>query len=766
MSAPRKTASPPLVADESFPLWLDGFAFALLVARWFMPAEGVYRGDSLWIAQLWLLWAAIAAWTVHRLEIPWKPKWNALTAGITLLIAGHLISAILVCVTQGQKRAAMNGFWEWVSLAVTVIWLGSRARAAGHHRQMVIAVLAVSTALSGFGLWQRAVIQPALSQSVLEFDALERDLPELTGSARRLALRRYQTLRDELGPDYVSLDTNGRQAMRQRLIGSTEPLGLFALTNTFAALLVVALFTGGELVAGRPLRWRSAIRIACLLLVALTLLLTKSRTAFAGAALGACAGAVLILAGSPGRGRRILWVGSAIIGLGVMLLIAATAIGGLDWKVIGEATKSLRYRGEYWQSTWGVIQEHPVAGVGPGNFRAHYLAYKLPQSSEEILDPHDLFLDVWVNGGLLSLCGAIGICLVVGFSLVAWRESAVPPSARRISQALIPLALIAGCLFVAVETWLFEGTFDSRAAILGIVAAIAAWWIDGRDESARMWRQSAVAAGWIALTVHLLGAGGIGMPAISQLWLWLAIAATTREATTVRDASTSSWRAMLMRERQLCGESFTPKLPALTAAVTLLLAATQFLTSTAPVMQSRTFIAAAETAVLRGNLPQAQHDLEVAAAADRFDPEPRRRLAQIAFANWRDTGADESMERAIRWETEAIERDPQNPHDFRLMGEMHLARFEKDRRDKDADTAEVWLRQAVARYPHHAQTQGALARAAHASGHFADAAHAAEYALKLDRENRELGHYDRLLTDDVVARLQETLAKSKASPPR
>ncbi len=51
-------------------------------------------------------------------------------------------------------------------------------------------------------------------------------------------------------------------------------------------------------------------------------------------------------------------------------------------------------------------------GVGPGNFAAPYLRYKLPEASEEILDPHNLFLEVWATGGfwaLLALMAAVGV---------------------------------------------------------------------------------------------------------------------------------------------------------------------------------------------------------------------------------------------------------------------------------------------------------------------------------------------------------------------
>ena len=51
-------------------------------------------------------------------------------------------------------------------------------------------------------------------------------------------------------------------------------------------------------------------------------------------------------------------------------------------------------------------------GVGPGNFGGPYLKYKLPESSEEILDPHNMFIEVWATAGVLGIarpCGRAGI---------------------------------------------------------------------------------------------------------------------------------------------------------------------------------------------------------------------------------------------------------------------------------------------------------------------------------------------------------------------
>ena len=147
-------------------------------------------------------------------------------------------------------------------------------------------------------------------------------------------------------------------------------------------------------------------------LVGYVFLLTKSRTAYAAAGMAVLLVLVRVWLWqrlSLRQARTVLLVG--LISL-AGLAATASATGGLDRLVLLESGKSLRYRMEYWSSTLQMLGGNRgawVTGVGLGNFRAEYLAFKLPQSSEEIADPHNAWLDVWSNGGLMGLVGLLGI---------------------------------------------------------------------------------------------------------------------------------------------------------------------------------------------------------------------------------------------------------------------------------------------------------------------------------------------------------------------
>ncbi len=89
--------------------------------------------------------------------------------------------------------------------------------------------------------------------------------------------------------------------------------------------------------------------------------------------------------------------------------------------MLSEAGKSLGYRLEYWQATWAMIGDHPWFGCGPGNFQDAYMRYKLPQASEEIQDPHNLFFEVWATAGtpaMLALLAVLGL-----FGWQTWRRA-------------------------------------------------------------------------------------------------------------------------------------------------------------------------------------------------------------------------------------------------------------------------------------------------------------------------------------------------------
>ncbi|HYE02797.1 MAG TPA: O-antigen ligase family protein [Phycisphaerales bacterium] len=202
----------------------------------------------------------------------------------------------------------------------------------------------------------------------------------------------------------------------ERRLLQPEATGWFGLANvqgTFAAWGVVTAL--GLVAAWWSARWRgqtgarrlaggAAAALTVLALVALAL--GGSRTGFVAAA-GGLGALALLWAGSGRAGRRWLAVVAALAALAGPTALVALRAGVGDR--LGEL--SLLYRWFYVQAVARVAWEHPLVGVGPGNFQRAYLTAKNPLSPEEVSSAHNLLLDWWAGLGVLGLAWA---------ALLAW----------------------------------------------------------------------------------------------------------------------------------------------------------------------------------------------------------------------------------------------------------------------------------------------------------------------------------------------------------
>ena len=94
--------------------WIVLLAWAPLLARWLTPTEGTSLGDTLWLTVLTFLAAIVVTW--HRSQNAVIFRLDRLDLAVCLLAAAHVISAVVVVATEGQKRAATNMLWERTDL--------------------------------------------------------------------------------------------------------------------------------------------------------------------------------------------------------------------------------------------------------------------------------------------------------------------------------------------------------------------------------------------------------------------------------------------------------------------------------------------------------------------------------------------------------------------------------------------------------------------------------------------------------------------------
>jgi O-antigen ligase len=62
-------------------------------------------------------------------------------------------------------------------------------------------------------------------------------------------------------------------------------------------------------------------------------------------------------------------------------------------------------RWQYWQASAKMFADHPLTGVGPGNFASFYTRYKPAAALESVADPHNFPLSILTQYGPLGLIG-------------------------------------------------------------------------------------------------------------------------------------------------------------------------------------------------------------------------------------------------------------------------------------------------------------------------------------------------------------------------
>ncbi len=798
-AAPVTTApSEPPVEDMGDPLrwmWL-ALVSGLYFVRWWQPTEGTMLGNTLAIAEGWFIALALAGWVGIR-GASWRWRGDAAQWAVALLVGGQLVSGLVVVCTGGDRRAAVTLMWEWLALGVSFPLLRSALSIKEARREWIIAALAAVLTLSGYGLTQRYWFYP---QMVAEYERLRQELDALEAApaADGGNLARMQKLQADLMANGLSanmLSGAGRALFEGRLKHSTEALGRFALANTFAGLLLVwwlilFMVTLRRLAMARsetppttpprvPSIVSGGVLLAGLAVIGYCLLLTKSRTAFVGAAAGLVIWTLAsLLANQQSWSQKIrqvvLWSVVAVMGLGGITLVAGLT-GGLDRLVLAEAPKSLQYRLEYWWSSLQVIREAPLLGVGPGQFRSHYLAHKLPRSSEEIADPHNLVLDVWANGGVISLIGLAWLVFLlfrwvlgdvelsrrlrkiapsdppspeqVGTAIplsVTVRESGTPASpARKIPQPKDPgrsgtvepeiigvnfrswtspirWGMAAGVLGL----WIAGGAIESLLLGLLVTWLMLQWVLDVilPDELRILWGWAAAGLG---LIVHLCGAGGIAMPAITQLLLLVVVLAAAEPATPRLLRTWQKWGILVLG---------------------IALSAAGYWTAVEPDYSCRWWGDQGDVALSLGTRLR---NYQQAMRADPWAPEPSERLAEFIFQYWR--AAQEPDERdfqqAVEAQKLAIERNPASFHTHRTMGLFYAEHARRTGSSVDKSNAVREFQLAIKRYPHNAMLLAESALVFELAEDQQLARLTAKRALEQDDINHAAGHSDKWLGD-------------------
>lgn len=694
-----------------------GITTALAVATPLIPSEAVAEtGAGLFLIMLWLLlllgWAA-AGLLRGQLAI----RADGVLAAI-VVFAALVATSGWIMAWNGNPRATINSVWQWIAFAVIFFLARQWIVLPVTQRAFCAVMVGLAVALSGLGYYQFFVSMPETRARYSE---------DPVGTMQQA------NVGDPNDPQIAEL-------FRNRVM-SIEPIATFALTNSFAAFLTPWLVLCAGIAVStawrrEPHAWRSMVGPSlALVLIGGCFFLTKSRASWAAAV---CGCALLMYYGRRGA-EPFSWRLPVAVALGVvLLLLGAVMVGGLDAEVLSEAPKSLVYRFEYWQATAAMIRDYPLWGVGVGNFQDYYTAYKLPQASETVADPHNFLLEIWATSGTLALLAFLAIGLAAARKL---RTAAIlpiestptptaldePPSPHETAaRTAVYLGAAVGALIAypigLAAQFLPDLTFLAVGLPLG---AVSVYLLDSWVRRGELSLQVLVVAIAVFL-INLLAAGGIGFAAVAtSLWLLLAL--------------------MLNRQNLRQHVFFLrPSVRGVVCVAAVGLIAACYMTAYRPTLQGTALASEAAAAAVLGRSKEAVNLCQAAAQADPLSPEPWKQLALLALEPWLagDASASLEFEQAAH---EALRRDGRSFALWKTIGDWRMEAYRVGSEPVELQKALAAYEKAVTLYPNNARLRAEWAWNLSVAGDAKRAAAEADRALRLDQshahKNQKLANF-------------------------
>ncbi len=233
-----------------------------------------------------------------------------------------------------------------------------------------------------------------------------------------------------------------------------------------------------------------AIRLAPALLAAASLalmlaalLMSWSRGAWLGAA-----GALVVVVVLQGRRALVLAGGAAGLLAIVVLLsnlniipseIAARFSGVEDYFTVfdvrgvkvDDSNYAVVERMAHWQAALEMFADHPVLGVGIGNYALAYPVYALPGWSDPLGHAHNYYLNIAAEAGLIGLF-AYGILWLAAF-WQGWRAVFRSAPARGLAAGLVGV-LVALSIHNGFDNLFVHGMYVQVGLVLGMTAWLSA----------------------------------------------------------------------------------------------------------------------------------------------------------------------------------------------------------------------------------------------------------------------------------------------------
>ncbi|MCA8986104.1 MAG: O-antigen ligase family protein [Planctomycetaceae bacterium] len=723
----------------------------IVFSQLFVPPEGLGMGNLVLIQTAWF--ALLALWAAFRLKFGNENEriaFDEIDLLLVLLSGLPLLGWTGRFLSGGDLQTGVYHVLGWLMTGSVILLFRRWLPRFGWGLPLALLIAGGLTA-GGMGVWQNRVFYPQTSAEISPLVEQYESLIQIgNGTAEsglsETQLRQKSELERRLTELGVPLDTRSLRMFLQRLRDSREPFGFFALANTLGGylscitLLLIGIIVFRWQAVQTKAFWKTILLVGMAVLIFYCLLLTKSRTALLALIAGVLLFFSLQWASSHARGRDVLLGGAGLAGGAGLLLLLACLTGGIDVEVFSESNLSVRYRLEYWQATWAMLQDHFWLGTGPGNFRQFYVGDQLPQSSEEILDPHQFWLEAWSTGGILNLIVWLAVCGLFLYRMIFQSEKQKPEilsesiSKRQAGIAAVCSVIIAN-LLAPPETARFLEEVFIWSCLAGGAAVL--WVVLTSEISLQKTLLMSAAA---VLMIHLQAAGGFAMPLIVQLLLLLSVG------------------NLAVQERAVVTHRMTYRIAAAVAFVLLLV------TIRGGVQPRLAESAATARLTSSRSLDRSLNLLNEWAEVDSWNAEPWIQMAGLLEREGGGQSSQALLEKAYEFETEAIQRDP---YSYRLHSSAARIKRRKAMLSEaagDLQAAAYHISIAIELAPTAVNLYVVAAQILEQQGNAPEAATAARKGLELEQINRAAGHSDRWLLE-ADRRILEKLAGNSAELP-
>jgi O-antigen ligase len=166
-------------------------------------------------------------------------------------------------------------------------------------------------------------------------------------------------------------------------------------SNYFSTTAIFAIFLAFYFIHGKRPRWEKAYCLICLLLTILAVTFCASRGAF----LGLVAAALFLVWHTKRRVRNLL-ISALVLPLSLALPMSALH------RFLDPTTDygSTQFHLEAWKAGLHMIEAHPIAGIGLGNFKPLMPSYMTPGTNVDVdTVAHNMFIEVAAELGLPAL---------------------------------------------------------------------------------------------------------------------------------------------------------------------------------------------------------------------------------------------------------------------------------------------------------------------------------------------------------------------------